>query len=136
MAPELLFGVRRESGYSNAVDIWSLGTLLFYLLSKKPAFPGFRDLDEYYQGSAPFPDSALVQHGVSSSGRHFIKNLMSPVPEDRPNASTALLDEWEIAHDYPPEHIPTLHTADAISQVLDSSSQPPLVLYFSLVSKH
>lgn len=99
MAPELLFGTSEESKYTNAVDIWSLGCLLFYLLTNSHPFPGFRELDEYYQGNAPYPDGPLIEHGVGSSGRCFIQSLMSTVPDDRPRAYKDLSREWEIGMD-------------------------------------
>ncbi|KAL4961580.1 kinase-like domain-containing protein [Aspergillus stella-maris] len=99
MAPELLFDTKKESEYSNAVDIWSLGCLLFYLLTKKLAFPGFHELDEYYQGGASFPERVLVQHGIELSGTRFIQGLLSPMPNDRPKASKVLVSEWEISAD-------------------------------------
>ncbi|KAI2833980.1 hypothetical protein CBS11350_11066 [Aspergillus niger] len=100
MAPELLFGVAKESDYSNAVDIWSLGSLLYYLLSKQLAFPELQMLNAFYQGHVPFPEPPLFQLGVGSSGRSFIRSLMCSAPEDRPNASKDLLEKWEIQADH------------------------------------
>ncbi|KAL4982442.1 kinase-like domain-containing protein [Aspergillus falconensis] len=103
MAPELLFDSKKESDYSNAVDIWSLGCLLYYLLTKKLAFQGLRELDQYYKSIASFPDSQLIEHGVGSSGRCFVESLMSPVPDDRPAASKDLLAKWDMHVEGAPE---------------------------------
>lgn len=112
MAPELLFGTNEESKYTNAVDIWSLGCLLFYLSTNSHPFPGFRELDEYYQGNLPYPDTPLIEQGVGSSGRCFIQHLMSPIPDDRPPASKYLLSEWEIGINDEPIKQPSLETAE------------------------
>ncbi|PYH41658.1 kinase-like protein [Aspergillus saccharolyticus JOP 1030-1] len=97
MAPEILLDeTKRISKYSNAVDMWSLGCLIYYLLSKKVPFPSFLRLKEYYEGFGVFPDDELSQRGVGESGISFIRCLMDSEPEKRPVASAQLATQWSI----------------------------------------
>ena len=44
-SPELLVG---DPKYGKPVDVWSLGTLAYEVLTSKPLFPGESDLDQLY----------------------------------------------------------------------------------------
>ncbi|KAL4932162.1 kinase-like domain-containing protein [Aspergillus undulatus] len=96
MAPELLFDSKRESSYSNAVDMWSLGCLLYYMLTKQLPFPELQQLNAFWRGDIPFPESCIIEKSVGRSCVAFIKLLMRPMPEDRPQASVDLLKQWDV----------------------------------------
>lgn len=99
IAPEvlgLLDDTRESSSFTSAVDIWSLGCLLYYVLTKQTPFDTYRSLRSYSLGEAPFPERALLDHGVSLDGKAFIWKLLRPSPEARPKASETLLREWNV----------------------------------------
>ncbi|KAI5136713.1 cyclin-dependent kinase 2 [Nematocida ausubeli] len=45
-APELLLGARN---YSTAIDVWSLGCIIYELIELKPLFPGDSEIDQIYK---------------------------------------------------------------------------------------
>lgn len=99
MAPEV-FGLvddwRESSSYTSAVDVWSLGCLLYYVLTKSTPFSTFLLLQAYAKGDAAFPETPLYKKGVSLSGRAFIQSLLLRSPEARPKASKQLPATWII----------------------------------------
>lgn len=100
LAPEVLvqngfldceeFGELRE--YTVAVDIWSLGEIVFRALVNKPPFP--TGLASYIKGTSSFPDQVLRNHGITDSGSDFVRKLLLPMPIDRPSAVDALEHPW------------------------------------------
>ncbi|KAE8376947.1 kinase-like domain-containing protein [Aspergillus bertholletiae] len=99
MAPEvhgLFDNTTESSSYTSAVDIWSLGCLLYYALTKQVPFPKYSDLHDYYWGLTPFPEALLRERGVSASGTEFIKGLLALSPDDRPKASIDLMSNWVV----------------------------------------
>lgn len=103
-APEAIgigVGGNIENCYSDAIDLWSLGAVVFYALTKFRAFPDFKELAQYCTG-AEFPEERL-QH-VSVKGREFITALMSLQPEARPSAVNALQHPWMDATMAPQAH--------------------------------
>lgn len=100
MAPECFAINNRttESSYTHAVDIWSLGCLIYYLLTKEIPFDNgaFQALQNYCDGAIGFPEGPLIGHQVSLSGRYFIQRLLAPLAEDRPAASANLMMNWMV----------------------------------------
>lgn len=99
IAPEVfghLDNMRESSSYTSAVDMWSLGCLLYYVLTKTTPFSTFLVLQDYAKGHIAFPEAPLYEKGVSIDGRSFIQRLLRPLPETRPKASEGLLVEWII----------------------------------------
>lgn len=102
MAPEvlgLLDDEREDSSYSCAVDIWSLGCFVHYSLTKTAPFATYVSLRDFCWGLSTFPESLLVEQGVSWSGREFIKELMALQPYERPLASKGFISNWVITDD-------------------------------------
>lgn len=89
IAPEIY----KRLWYTNAVDVWSVGCVLYFLLTKRVPFPGPWDLF-VYDGQAGFPENVLEAWNVSDAGIEFIKGLMLPEPGDRTSVSDALDDPW------------------------------------------
>ena len=101
LAPELLtqFGLFDDSDfdmseeYTVAVDIWSLGEVVFRALTGTQAFPK-SSLGAYIKGTSSFPVGVLHAHGVSGEGCDILKGLMAPIPKDRLTADEALRHKW------------------------------------------
>jgi serine/threonine protein kinase len=101
LAPELLarfslfgdsdFGTSKE--YTVAVDIWSLGEIVFRTLTGMQAFPK-SSLGAYVKGTSSFPVDVLRANGVSGEGCDILKGLMAPIPKDRLTANEALRHKW------------------------------------------
>ena len=101
-APEVLQLIdedQEDSSYTCAVDIWSLGCFLYYILTKTTPFQTDAMLRDYCRGRIQFPETLLTDRGVSRSGRHFIKHLMALYPHERPQASKDLVSDWVITEE-------------------------------------
>ena len=97
MAPEILFESNddeQNSSYTLAIDVWSLGCVLFRLLTQGFPFPKGRDLQLYLQSRKPFPSDILIKHNVSEDGVSLISKMMKSNPADRMTVTTALLHSW------------------------------------------
>jgi serine/threonine protein kinase len=100
MAPEIYaqeglldlgnIGELRE--YTVAVDLWSLGEIIFRAFTKEPPFA--RSLAAYVTGRVQFPSTQLRKRGVSDDGCKFVASLMKPDPKDRLTASEGLAHCW------------------------------------------
>ncbi|KAH7077061.1 kinase-like domain-containing protein [Paraphoma chrysanthemicola] len=100
LAPEILvqnglldceeFGQLRD--YTVAVDIWSLGEIVFRALTTQSPF--MKGLASYIRGTTQFPEEILRKHHVSPAGCHLVRNLLKPMPSERPTAGAALLHRW------------------------------------------
>lgn len=100
MAPEILGlsnSARKDSKYTSAVDMWSLGCLLHYALTKESPFPKYQTLYDHFRGLSPYPEESLVCKGIGISARQFIKKLLVLEPADRPPASIDLMSGWIIS---------------------------------------
>ena len=82
MAPEIQFGTH----YSSKVDMWSLGVILYELVTQKTPFPNIKSQYELAQelknrGSNPF--TIPVSSQASPELRDVIKHLLTIDPEKR-----------------------------------------------------
>ncbi|KAL2798989.1 kinase-like domain-containing protein [Aspergillus keveii] len=93
-APEIQsFGWAGQGTYTHLVDIWSLGVMTHYFLTR--AFP-FQTSHQWsvYRKNGAFPANALEASDVTSDGHNFITSLMTLEPNGRPSASHALQHAW------------------------------------------
>ncbi|RDW94234.1 uncharacterized protein DSM5745_01556 [Aspergillus mulundensis] len=79
--------------YDNAVDLWSLGCVIFKLISGFDAFPNRLAVRKFCAGRAAFPAAALHDR-MSLAGIEFVKRLLSALPSERPSAEEALSMLW------------------------------------------
>ena len=86
-------------GYSNAVDMWSLGCVVYYISALKLPLLRLSDIRKFCQGALPFPEESLYPR-ISETGIEFIKRLLVPQPAQRVSAENALKDPW-IINNYP-----------------------------------
>ena len=97
-APEIIPGVLVNTAdgaaYTSAVDLWSLGALLYSLLTNRVPFSSNPDLRSYCRSYTPFPSDPLLDKRVSEHGLNFLKALLDPNPPTRLSAADALEHSW------------------------------------------
>eukprot|EP00948_MAST-09A_sp_MAST-9A-sp1_P001452 g1452.t1 len=110
IAPEVL-----EEDYTTKSDIWSVGAVLFQMLSGFPPYLGKDNKDVMHNilndngMSFEYPEWEFV----SPLGKAFVQKLLTRDPAKRIDAETALQDEWfhrpdlfvEESSDFKPEKI-------------------------------
>ena len=98
-------GIKRRHGtkspgysYGCAVDIWSLGAVLWFALSGSPPFEGMMDPTGRLMFEnimhTPLNPAALDEHGISREAKDFLTQMLSTVPESRPTAAECLEHPW------------------------------------------
>ena len=97
-APEVL-GLdsnSETSDYTNSVDIWSLGCVIYELLVGTKLFALEGQVSRYYFGKLPFPEDKLkgLSPPADDIGISLLKSMLVIQPDDRPTAAAALSHEW------------------------------------------
>ncbi|RPA95274.1 kinase-like protein, partial [Choiromyces venosus 120613-1] len=104
-APELLgLDTNVESSvYTNAVDIWALGCVVYELLTGEKLFSKLGQIINYYYKEA-FPEQKLskLTTPISNAVKSFIQRLVVLNSNGRPSAAEAAGDIWlEYVRDCP-----------------------------------
>ena len=96
-APEIL-GVLdsslETSEYTCAVDIWSLGCLMFEVLTGSILFQKEFSIWHFCYGNSGAMLEPLREAMSEEDGFEFVRGLLSPDPEGRPSAGRGLSDPW------------------------------------------
>jgi len=97
-APEVL-GLdpnSETSNYTNSVDIWSLGCVIYELLAGAKLFVSEFQLCRYFYGTWPFPEERLrvLSPPTGDTGISLLKAMLAIQPGDRPTATGALRNQW------------------------------------------
>ncbi|KAI1375513.1 hypothetical protein F4677DRAFT_108283 [Hypoxylon crocopeplum] len=84
--------------YDHAVDIWSLGGVLFYALTSRPPFPvkngvTYMELLDHII-KTPLNTMPLSQSNVSRDGIHFLSRMIHVRPETRASISELQAHPW------------------------------------------
>ncbi|PUU79037.1 kinase-like domain-containing protein [Tuber borchii] len=84
------------SNYTNSVDIWSLGCVIYELLVGTKLFVSGFQLSGYLYGQWPFPENKLKELSppMEDIGVLLLKSMLLIKPEDRPTAADALSHGW------------------------------------------
>ena len=97
MAPEILDflnSYKPGSDYTDAVDIWSTGCIVYRLITGVVPFPRSTSLMKYCEDKSLFPYDALFDSGIKSEGSKFLRQLLVAKPSARPSATQALNHNW------------------------------------------
>jgi len=97
-APEVL-GLdpnSETSNYTNSVDIWSLGCVIYELLVGTKLFVSELQLCRYFYERWPFPEESLrvLSPPTDNIGISLLRAMLMIRPENRPTATDALRNEW------------------------------------------
>jgi serine/threonine protein kinase len=89
-APEML---RTKPTFTNKVDIWNLGTILYELVAWHRPFDSDFHVQQYDRNSESITDlfeSSVFPEGVRRNSKDFIRTLLQPDPERRPDADECI----------------------------------------------
>ena len=90
-APELLrLGANSTSTYTNKVDIWSMGCILFELTTRNKAFESDWAVFEYcasQKNIGTISNNTFDGHSIEIVTKHLV-NMLQISPSDRPSASS------------------------------------------------
>lgn len=95
-APEIqgfIYDDDESSTYSNAVDIWSLGCIVYNLSAQRVPFFKSYEVNNFCQKRSQFPKEPLYPK-MKETGIEFIQGLLVPQPAQRMNVDRALKDPW------------------------------------------
>jgi len=90
-SPDVLLG----EGYTNKCDLWSIGVIVFMLLSGYPPFYGSnKEMCTKILNARVDWSYHSRWKNVSDDAMDFVNSLLSKDPVDRPGAKTALAHRW------------------------------------------
>lgn len=79
--------------YDNAIDIWSLGCVIYKIVTQKLLFPQPDAVFRFCNGHLAFPEQALSAK-LNKDGVEFIKRLIVPNPQERISVEEAHKASW------------------------------------------
>lgn len=90
VAPEVLSGK-----YDNSCDVWSIGVILYMLLSGSPPFGGQHDYEIIQKiKAADLVFEGPRWTGISQDAKDFVTHLLTRNPKLRPSALAAMSHRW------------------------------------------
>lgn len=132
MAPEFFGYVEdqdeEDPEYTNAVDVWAVGCIVFKLFTQHVPFPSGETmwpLKKYCLGKTSAPQAVLRERGVGNTGVNFVLRLLEPQPSRRLTAGAALEDPWLNSVDGSPSELDLIAPSSPIplqGQLVDEAS--------------
>lgn len=89
VSPELL-----KMAYTLKTDMWSLGVIIFMLLTGRPPFKGENDTKTAHQIAAGFHPQDLRWDGLTTHAQDLVKRLLLKDAGARLDAQSALQHQW------------------------------------------
>ena len=89
ISPEMLKGE-----YDEKCDIWSIGVILYYMISGKFPFYAEKNLEIFEKILNEEPNFDKISTKISEKGIDFIKKCLIKNPKMRPSAKECLLHPW------------------------------------------
>ncbi|KAM3510134.1 hypothetical protein MY10362_000173 [Beauveria mimosiformis] len=93
-APEAMGIINAGRSYTSAVDMWSLGAVVYMILTGTVPFSDLQKVLSYCTGKSRFPSGMLDRQSVSRDGQQFIMALMVPDGRQRLTSTTAAKHSW------------------------------------------
>jgi calcium/calmodulin-dependent protein kinase I len=102
MAPEIhnYLELAASGKYTNAVDLWAVGCIIYRLITGVVPFPRETSLIQYCEDTFLFPNDLLIDHGVRDIGSNFLRQLLAIDPKERISAAKALRHHWITSREY------------------------------------
>ncbi|KAI8689095.1 Protein kinase domain-containing protein [Fusarium keratoplasticum] len=94
-APEVI-GSTSDQSYTYSADMWSLGAMVYRILTSQMAFDSIGDLFKFVHDDLEFPVGPLGLCNVSQRGQDFVLMLMESCPGFRGSAASARNHPWLI----------------------------------------
>ncbi|SCU79801.1 LAFA_0B05688g1_1 [Lachancea sp. 'fantastica'] len=99
VAPEVISGTNSEekegNKYSSMVDMWSIGCLVYVILTGHLPFSGSTQNELYKQISAgSYHEGPLKDYKISDEARDFLESFLQVNPSERMTAEQALQHPW------------------------------------------
>lgn len=110
--------------YSNLVDIWSLGCLVYVLLTSHLPFNGKTQTHMFNKiKSGEYHESPLNSYEISEQGRDFLRCCLMVDPALRPSAEQALRHPWIVDVDLNMDDDPESQSMSQKLSLSQSTSQ-------------
>lgn len=93
-APEALGFNGGQDSYTSAVDMWSLGAVVYIMLTSLTPFAALFEVFQYAAGQLAFPLEPLQKLAVSTNGQDFIASLMRVNGPSRLSSADANTHPW------------------------------------------
>ncbi|KAJ6786525.1 hypothetical protein PWT90_07044 [Aphanocladium album] len=93
-APEALGDFRARGSYTSTVDMWSLGAVIYTMLTGTTPFANLQDVFLYASGHFKFPIDVLQKASITQNGQQFITALMEPDGRKRLSSKNADKHPW------------------------------------------
>jgi calcium-dependent protein kinase len=118
VAPEVL-----KKSYTSQCDLWSMGVIVFILLSGHMPFFGKESTQMQDISEGHYVMQNEHWKGVSNAGKRFVRALLEVSPEKRLTAKTALQHAWLTTHCQEPQ----LDLKPMVSALRSWSAAPKLL---------
>lgn len=98
LAPEVVMQSKTCPGYENVVDSWSIGIIVYSMLTKNLPFDDNSELSLEQRirarATIDLDRTELARNNVSATAVDFIERLLEPDPTKRMTMEQALVHEW------------------------------------------
>jgi len=129
LAPEIIVMTARGGSYDYKVDCWSLGVILYILLSGTPPFTDERQCDKKLREqilTANFIFYPQLFNSVSKEAKDLITKLLKVRPEERLSANEILEHPWLQDQDMRTEAHALMKEQEVKSQAFEREALRPL----------